>query len=441
MKTTIENQPISRPVSRTRWFMLSLIMLAAALNYLDRINLSITGSAIQKEFGLNPAEMGFIYSSFLWTYTLFLPFVGILLDRIGPRILFTISIAGWSFFTSIVGFASSMTSLILCRVGVGAFESPQFPTSVKCVTIWHPTKERGLAISLYSSMVYLASGFLTPALAWLLAEFGWRLIFYVTGGLGIIVALSWFALYRDPKDSQATPEELAYIEAGGGLIDADIATDNEPELSSTWSKVRALLSHRQSWGMFMGQFAAFTVLYFFFTWFPTYLINAKGLSIVGGGIYAALPFFFAIAGGLMGGWASDRMIDNGYSITVARKSPIIFGLALSMVIVGANYTDSIACVILFMGISFFGGAMAAGGAQTLISEIAPIGLVGTLSGLIFAAGSIGGALAPIVIGFIVKATGNFNVALVYVTAVGGVGAFGYLFVVGPVYRMDIRPEL
>jgi MFS transporter, ACS family, D-galactonate transporter len=420
--------------------MLSLIMLVTCLNYLDRANLSVAGPTIQKEFGLDAAMMGVVFSSFGWTYTLCLPFAGTLLDRIGPRVLYTISIAGWSVATVFLGLTSSVVSLIGCRVGVGLFEAPAFPTNVRCVTVWHPGDERALAIGLYTAMQYVALGLLTPVLAWMLVSLGWRLIFYVTGALGVGVAIVWSVFYRDPKDSQASPAELTYIKAGGGLGDSIVASRNELSSHSTWSRVRSLLSHRQVWGMFVGQFSVNTTLFFFLTWFPSYLINGKGLTILRGGFYAAIPFLVAIAGTMVAGKWSDWMISKGYSYTLARKTPIILGFLLSAVIIGANFTDSIKGVIVFMAVAFFGQAMASTVTGALLSDVAPNGMVGTLGGMLYFVANVGGTLAPIVIGLIVNSTGGFNLALTYVSVVAVLGVLSYLFVLGPVYRIDIEPE-
>lgn len=428
-------------VARTgkRWIMLALVMLMTGINYLDRANLAVAAPLIQKELGLNAALMGVLLSSFGWAYTAVLPFSGMILDRVGPRVLYGVAVAGWSVATGFMGLARTFLTMMGCRVAVGFFESPALPTNVRVVTAWHPANERALAIGLYTAMQYFALGFLTPVLSWMLVEFGWHSIFYSTGGVGLLVAVIWYTGYRDPQFSAANRAELDYIKAGGGLGDRISDDTTEPGVEpQLWTKVRKLLAHRQVWGMFIGQFSVQTTLFFFLTWFPSYLISGRGLTVLKSGIYAAIPYLIAIFGTLVAGRLSDWMVSKGYSKSKARKLPIIAGFALSSVIVGANYTNSINGVITFMAIASFGQAMASTVTGALLSDIAPKGMVGLLGGMLYFVANIGGTLAPIVVGLIVNSTGGFNLALVYVSVVALMGVLSYLFVLGDVYRIEMN---
>ncbi|HXP97305.1 MAG TPA: MFS transporter [Telmatospirillum sp.] len=420
-----------------RWSMLFLVMMVMCINYLDRANLSVAAPVIGKELELSPATMGILFSAFGWMYTCMLPFAGAALDKMGPRVLLTISLIGWSAFTAVIGAVSSLTALLACRVGVGFFESPVLPTNVRCVTAWFPAKERALSVGLYTSMQYISLGLLTPFLAWILVTFGWQAIFYITGGIGVFAGVIWHVYYRDPHDSTTVNQaELDYIRAGGGLAESG----TEKKIPFSWRKVRQLLSHRQIWGMFIGQFAVMTILFFFLTWFPTYLINGKGLTILKGGFFAAVPFLVAIIGALLGGWWSDWMVKKGYSNSVARKTPIIVGFSLAATIVAANYTEDITWVIIFMAIAFFGQAVASTVTGALLSDMAPKGLVGLTGGMLYFIANIGGTTAPLVIGYVVQQTGGFNMALAYVSAVAACGVFAYLVVMGKVSRIEIQEE-
>jgi ACS family D-galactonate transporter-like MFS transporter len=411
--------------------MLALVMLVTAVNYLDRANLAIAAPFIQKALGLNPVLMGVLLSSFGWAYTVFIPLSGAILDRAGPRLIYGLAVAGWSAATGLMGLANSFAAMTGCRIAVGLFEAPSIPANVRVVTAWHPANERALAVGLYTSTQYVALGFLTPVLTWMLAEFGWHSVFYATGALGLAVTVLWCLVYRDPQFSSANREELDYITAGGGL------SDSIADRSPVWGNVRELLLHRQVWGMFIGQFSVATTLYFFLTWFPSYLISGRGLTVLKGGVYAALPFLAAILGTLVAGWLSDSMIDRGYSKSRARKFPIIAGFVLSSVIVGANYMNSVNGVIAFMAVASFGQAMASAVTGALLSDIAPRGMVGLLGGMLYFVANVGGTLAPIVVGVIVNSTGGFNLALTYVSVVAVLGVLSYLFVLGDVYRIEM----
>jgi MFS transporter, ACS family, D-galactonate transporter len=417
-----------------RWYMLLLIMMVMFINFADRANLSVAAPLIGQDLELSPVSMGILFSAFGWMYTATIPFGGIILDRIGPRLLLTLSLIGWSAFTCFMGLGKSLTALIGCRIGVGFFEAPVIPTNVRCVTAWFPATERALSVGLYTSMQYVAMGFITPVLAWISLSYGWPAIFYITGGFSLLGGIIWHIYYRDPHDSCLVNQaELDYIQSGGGLSDSG-STNTVP---FSWKNVKKLLAYRQIWGMFIGQFSVQTTLFFFLTWFPTYLVTGKGLTLLKSGFYAAIPFLVAMAGSILGGKWSDWLIHKGYSNSFARKAPIIIGFALSTVILAANYTENMTLIILFMAIAFFGQAVASSVTGALLSDIAPNGMVGLTGGMLYFIANIGGTLAPLVIGYILQATGGYNLALAYVSAVAAFGVLAYVVIMGRVYRIEI----
>jgi ACS family D-galactonate transporter-like MFS transporter len=310
--------------------------------------------------------------------------------------------------------------LLGCRIGVGAFESPALPANVRCVTTWFPAHERAFAIGLYTAMQYATPAVLTPVLAWILVGYGWREIFYATGLAGLVAAGVWYAFYRDPRTTDAP---------------GAVAANEKPV--PFFLAARQILAHRQVWGMFIGQFSVQTTLFFFLTWFPAYLINGKGMTILKGGLYAAVPFIAAVIGTLIAGKWSDSMVRGAWA-RHARKVPIITGFALSAAIMGANYTPSIELVLVFMSIAFFGQAMASTVTGALLSDIAPHRAIGTLGGLLYFVANLGGTSAPIIIGYMVSGTGEFSQALVYVSVVAMAGVLSYLFVMGPTYRIELK---
>lgn len=426
---------ISAKPTKTRWFMLSLLMIIMVVNYLDRGNLAVAAPVMQKELGIDAATMGILFSAFAWSYAFCIPFAGALLDKIGPRLMFTIGIVGWSAATFLLGLANNLTTLLGIRGMVGIFEAPTIPTNVRCTAAWFPDRERALAVGMYTAMQYIALGFLTPVLAWILVTYGWPMIFFATGAIGIVVAVIWHANYRDPKDSKIVNQaELDYIKEGGALVDS--GASKAPAIS--WNTVGKLLRQRPLVGMFIGHFSIMTTLFFFLTWFPSYLINAKGLTILKGGFYAMVPFLVAICGALLGGKWSDWMTDHGYSKTVSRKTPIIVGFILATVIIAANYIDSINGVILCMAVAFFGQAMASTVTGALLSDLAPKELLGLSGGLLNFFANIGSATCPMIIGFIVQGTGGFNMALAYVSFISVMGILAYTVVLTKVERIELK---
>lgn len=455
--------------TKRRWFMLFLLCLVIGINYLDRGNLAVAAPVMQKELGLSPATMGILFSAFAWSYAFCLPFAGALLDKIGPRILMTIALVGWSAATFAMGLVSQLWNLIAVRLGLGFFESPIMPSNIKCVAVWFPDRERALAVGAYTATEYVALGVLTPVLAWILVTFGWEMIFFVTGVIGFVIGGIWYKWYRSPGDSaEVNDAEWQYMKAGGALLGGETGkrpgivrpdtndsanAHSNPVASSTkisgkgevnetmrltqWQATKKLITNRRLIGMFLGQFSIMTTLFFFLTWFPSYLVTEKGLTILKSGFYAIFPFLVAIAGSLIGGKWSDSMLDSGKSKTLARKLPIILGFLLSMVIVAANYVDSILVIIAFMAVAFFGQAMASTVTGALLSDLAPAGYLGVSGGLLNFFANLGSATCPLVIGFIVDGTGSFAYALAYVGAVALCGVIGYTLVLTKVERISI----
>ncbi|EJI2616634.1 MFS transporter, partial [Salmonella enterica] len=212
--------------SRQRLFILTLLFIVTAINYMDRANLAVAGSNIQNDFSLTPTQLGLLFSMFTWAYAASQIPVGYVLDRIGSRILYGGAIILWSIFTFMMGFAShhlfatataSFAMLLACRALIGVAEAPSFPSNTKIIATWFPDHERARATAIYSSAQYIGLALLTPALAFIVANYGWEMSFYLSGGAGILFGIYWLMYYRDPQHSTAVNQaELDYIKAGGG---------------------------------------------------------------------------------------------------------------------------------------------------------------------------------------------------------------------------------
>jgi MFS transporter, ACS family, D-galactonate transporter len=419
--------------TRVRFMILFLLFMGTVINYLDRTNISVAAPSIKQALHLDPVKLGFIFSSFGWTYALMQIPGGWFLDRFGSRIAFGFSLVFWSLATFFQAFAKGFGILFGLRLGLGFFEAPSFPTNNRVVTAWFPAKERGFATSVYTAGEFVGLAFLTPILFWMLSTYGWPSIFIATGIIGLIWSLIWFKFYRDPNESKYINEaEMNYIREGGGLADS---MGEKEKLS--WAKVSHLFKHRQLIGIYIGQFAIVSTLFFFLTWFPTYLVTAKHMTILKVGFYASVPYIAAFIGVLCGGGLSDWMLRRGFSTGTARKIPIIAGLLLSSCMVFANYTSSVGLVISIMSIAFFGQGLS-GISWTLVSDISPRELVGLAGGVFNFMGNLAGIVIPLVIGFIVNDTHSFNGALFFETCVALVGALSYIFVVGKVKRIEIE---
>nr|WP_329601716.1 MFS transporter [Paraburkholderia antibiotica] len=412
--------------------LLAMLFITVVITYLDRSNLSIAATAIGQDLQLDPAQMGLVFSAFGWSYALLQIPGGMLVDRTRPRTLLALIIGLWSLATLLQGFASAFAVLLSLRVLLGALEAPAYPTLNRVVTTWFPDNERARAIASYTSGQYVGLAFLTPALVLTQEHFGWQGVFFLTGAIGIVWALVWYALYREPSEAtDLNAAELDIIRTGGGLVELGNAQRTRARYSAAdW---RAVLGNRKLWGVYIGQIAVTSTLWFFLTWFPTYLVKYRHMDFLKAGFMAAVPFLAAFVGILGSGLLSDWMIRRGVSATVARKVPIVTGLLLSTAIVGANYVDTPAMVIFFMAIAFFGSGFSSI-TWVLVSSMAKKELLGLTGGMFNLMGNLSSICVPVVIGFIVK-NSDFKPALMFMSAVGVIGALSYLFLVGKIERI------
>ncbi|MEJ7767988.1 MAG: MFS transporter [Chitinophagaceae bacterium] len=422
--------------TRVRYGMIALVFINVVINYLDRSNLSVAATGLREELKLSTVQLGLIFSAFGWTYAALQIPGGLLADRIAPRLLYALCLVTWSLATIAQGFVKGFAGLFAFRLATGAFEAPSYPINNRIVTSWFPDHERASATALYISGQFIGLAFLTPALVALQHYTGWRGLFVVTGLVGLVWGLIWYLLYSDPLENpRVNKAELDYIEKGGGVLrrKGQHSPEKKAWLPEDWNQV---FGNRTLWGIYIAQFCVNATLWFFLTWFPTYLVQYRGLSFLKSGYLASIPFLSACAGLLLSGFLSDYLIQKGRSVSMARKTPIIVGLLLSGCIVGANYTDDTTLVIFFMSLAFFGAGMALI-SWVFVSLVSPKHLIGLTGGVFNFMGNLASIVVPIVIGFLASG-GNFKPALVFIGTLGLVGAFSYIFIVGKIQRVGAR---
>jgi MFS transporter, ACS family, glucarate transporter len=433
------------PATRVRWLILAILFAVTTINYADRATIAIAGPELKKLLGLSPVQMGYVFSAFAWSYVLAQLPGGWLLDRFGTKITYFFSIFMWSLFTLLmgtVGFltgAAALTALFCLRLAIGASEAPSFPGNSRLASSWFPTAERGTAAAIFNSAQYFATVLFGPLMGWLVHTHGWESVFYVMGGLGILISFIWLKMVYGPKDHpRINAAELDYIKEGGALIDLEskdkaVATTK----LDTGSAIRQLLGNRMLLGVYIGQYCINTLTYFFLTWFPVYLVTERHMTILKAGFVAALPAVAGFLGGVLGGVISDRLIKRGFSLSVARKTPIVCGLLLAMSMIICNYVETDWLVITVMSLAFFGKGIGALG-WAVVADTSPKE-AGGLSGALFNTfGNTAGITTPIVIGYILQETGSFAGALVFVGANAAVAILCYVLMVGEIKRFEFK---
>jgi ACS family D-galactonate transporter-like MFS transporter len=423
--------------SRTRYIITALLFITGVINYLDRTNLSITAPSLSGELKIDPVTMGWLFSAFGWTYTAMQLPGGWLADRVHPRVIYPLTILVWSIATLSLGFVAGIYSLFILRLAVGVFEAPSYIVNNRIVTTWFPERERATTIGIYISAQYVGLGFLTPVLIWIEGVYGWRSVFMLTGVLGIIAAILWAVVYRDPGKFKGTNEaELKLIKDGGGVpeLSSRLVEEQAGRKSFSWTDLKVVLSKKKLWGLYIGQFSYLASANFFLTWFPTYLVQYRHMDFIKAGLYASVPFLAGFAGVLVSGFLSDGLLKSGYSLSASRKIPVLTGIALSVLIVGAQFVESPALIIMFLAIAFFGTGMASI-TWSFVSAIAPERLIGLTGGVFNLFGGLSSIVIPIAIGYLVQG-GGFGPALALCSCLAVVAACSYIFLVGRMERVQ-----
>ncbi|HTX20649.1 MAG TPA: MFS transporter [Candidatus Aquilonibacter sp.] len=430
-------------MSYTRYFIVAMLFFASAINYADRGILGMVNKSLSHDLGLNPARMGYLITAWAWTYVAAQIPCGWLLDRFGSKRVYGIAFFLWSFFVCLMGFTKFLNGtaayvVLFALIFLTGFSfAPTFPGNGRFVAAWFPTSERGTASAIFNSSQYVWLVIFAPPMGWIIDKCGWQYVFWIMGALGILLTPLWFKFVFSPKEHpHVNAAELQYIEQGGALVNMDLGAKTGARFSVKWSHVRQLLGSRMLIGIYLGQFCITTLTYFFVQWFPDYL-ESRGLSIAKAGFAAVLPALCGCVGGVLGGVFSDFLLRCGFSLTFARKLPIVLGMLLACVMIVCNYVSAIRLVIAVMCLSFFGKGMGALG-WTVVSDTSPKEITGLSGGLFNTFGNTAALTTGITIGYLVAWTHSYAAALVYIGA-NAIGAiFCYLVVVGEIKRLELK---
>jgi MFS transporter, ACS family, glucarate transporter len=432
--------------THVRYVIVLMLFLASTFSYGDRVVLSIAAVDISRDLHLDALRLGYLFSGFGWAYAAAQLPAGSLLDRFGSKRVYGLSILFWSCCAILSGFTGYLRAiaafylLFFLRLLSGLAQSPVFPGNGRIVAAWCPAAERGRASAIFNSSQYFSLVLFAPAMGWIAHTLGWKQCFWLAGVIALGLGAVWFHVVHSVKTHpRINPAEIELIERGGGLVSLD--GSHQPRVNTlTWPVVRWLLGKRMLVGIYLGQYCITTLTWFFLTWFPIYLSETRQLSVMKTGFLAAVPALCGFAGGILGGVASDRLLKAGHTLTFARKLPIVAGMLLATTVVACNYAHTSLEVTALMSLAFFGKGFGALG-WTVISDTSPGDLVGVNGGLFNLFGNVAGITTPIVIGAIVKGTGAFRFALVFVAATALLAIVAYLPIVGEIRRLESPSDL
>jgi len=384
-----------KKIPNFRWWIIGLTALVTAINYLDRQNLPVALSEIRKTIPISDSQYGQINSLFLFAYGTMYAIGGRLLDRLGSRNGYAIMTVWWSLANMLHGLVSSLTGLGAARFLLGVGEGGGFPASAKVVSEWFPAKERSLAFGIFNTGSSIGAVLAPPLIALIIGAFDWRWTFIITGSVGLVWVLVWLRVYSVPAKSRFITD------AERNLLESSVQVRSETAPAVRWLD---LFGYRKVWGIMLIKFLPDAGWYFFIFWLPKYLNDVRGLDIKGIGAYGWIPYALAGVGSLASGWLSSYLLTRNVSVDVARKIPL--GIAAAMLPVSLLITDaSLPMAILFFSLAIFGHQAYSTIVQTLVADMFPSSLVGSVSGLMGLAATYGAMLFSFGIGYVIEQYG------------------------------------
>jgi len=414
-----------------RWWIVGLIFLATLINYIDRLTISVLAPAITKDLGLNNTQYGSILAWFLLAYTISQGLSGKLYDRIGTKIGFVCSIALWSVAAMAHALARGLGSFSAFRFVLGLGEAGNWPGAAKTVAEWFPIRERAFGMAIFNSGAAIGSVVAPPLIVWMSLAYGWRTTFIVTGALGFFWLALWLLFYQSPdRHEWLTREERELIREG--------QVDDTAE-SGTPCRWRDLLRYRQVWAIVLARFLTDPVWWLYISWLPKYLADARGFSLTKIGLFAWVPYVFADAGSLSGGWLSGHLIKRGWSVDRARKLVILVAAVLMPAGIFAAFAQSAMVALALIGVVLFGFQVWINNVQTLPSDFFSDKAVASVAGLGGTGAGIGSMIFVLGTGWIVD---HFSYVPVLVSAglLAPLGTAVLFALAGRIERLPLKPS-
>src|ERR1051326_3468607 len=411
---------INRPGIEMRWLIVGLLFIASLINYFDRATISFALPLISESLNLDPEKMGVLLSAFFWSYTLMQIPVGLCADRFNLRWLYAGAFILWSVAQGLTGFASTLGMLIFFRLFFGFGEAIYLPGGTKIVSILFRPSERGLPCGIFdfgTRTGLVMEGLLLP---WLLSRYGWRTTFVVVGFTALLWVIPW--IFATPR--QLRGGVLPARQAGGGGIIRGVLK---------------LARNRNLIGSCLGFFCFDYYWYLLVSWLPDYLFTVRHMSILKAGFYASLPFLVFGVSERIGGWIADRLVGAGWDETRVRKTIITVAFLTGLLLIPASQvSDPTIAVALIMGGCLVGLSNA--NMLVVLQHCAPLDEVGLWTGVYNFIGNLGGILAPLLTGYLIKKPGSSPPPFVLAAVAIAAGQLSFWLIVGRLPSRDAKPH-
>ena len=407
--------------ARLRWFIIALLFVGGAISYLDRAALSIAAPLIAKDFQLDPGQLGIVFSSFFVGYALFCFVGGLASDRIGPKNVFTISMTVWSLFCGLTAVTVGLGSLLVVRVVFGMGEGPFSATANKLVSNWFPRREQASAVGMANAGQPIGAALAGPIVGLLAVSAGWRVSFVVIAAIGIVWTLGWVWLATD------RPRQHRWLAADDR---ADLARADAAKPAEAALPLGAYLRRPAILATAFAFFGYAYILYFFLSWFPTYLTMAQHLSIQKMGVVNAIPWMVGFLGLASGGFVCDAIFRKTGNALFSRKLVLVGSLIVAAISVAlAGLVSGVVPAVALMAVAVFFMYLTASTYWAIILDTVEEARIGGVSGFVHLIANLAGIVAPAVTGYLVQWTGTFTSAFALTGGIAVLGAVAVAFLV------------
>ena len=393
--TSTHGESAGGRVGYYRWVVCALIFFATTVNYVDRQVIGILKTTLQTELGWSEIDYGDIVFAFSLAYAIGLFFSGRIVDRLGTKRGYALSLTVWSFAAMAHAAASTVGGFRAARFALGLGEAGNFPAAIKTVTEWFPRKERALATGIFNSGTNVGAIVAPLVVPWITIQYGWQSAFLITGAIGLLWLGLWWPLYGDPeKHPRVSPAELAYIRS----------EKDEPPARVSYAE---LFRHRQMWAFAIAKFMTDPVWWLYLYWVPDFLNRNYGLDLQHIGPPLVAIYIVADVGSIGGGWLSSSLLKRGWSVNAARKTAMLTCALCVVPIVLASGTTTLWPAVAIVALAAAAHQGWSANVFTMTSDMFPKWAVGTVVGVGGMAGAVGGMFIAKITGWVLQTTGSY----------------------------------
>lgn len=389
--------------NQKRWLIILSLFVANAINYVDRVNISVAGSAIAKSFDINPSVLGVVFSSFFYIYVLLILPMGLLTDKYGARTVMSLGMIIWAIGSAATGFAMGISTLIAARLFLGVGESSSYPAGNRIVREWAPRNERGVMVAVFNAGSTAGPALGIIGTSTLLTVFEWQTVFFMVAAATLVFALLFWAFYRSPERAPwLSGEERSYI-----LAQRDPTRGEAVQAMS----LTALLNQRVMWGLLLTHGCQVYSIYLFLTWLPSYLLNVRHMPMMQMGWFGMLPYLAAAIGSIAIGAISDATTRHKDLTTGVRRKMMMVTMVLAAAVLFVPFANDLWLLEILLIVSVLFASAANGLNYALAGDmIVDKSSAGAVYGLLVLGGNLFGLVAPILTGFIISATGAYTLS-------------------------------